>query len=253
MFSITCLLALAFTLHILPLYNIENDFRSNDNNPGLTSLPCTNPKALGIDPETVMATPADQATEQVAKDLLSKAGLGLNLISCKVLQSLWAGYGHICQVRAEQNCQPVSFILKHINPPTARTNGNLPNEGHIRKILSYQVEQYFYTQLAPQMPEEISVATCLSSASPGSQSDSTAMLLSDLRQSFPVAGEKRAELNETQVYAALEWLASFHGFWWTMTAELKTSEMVRPPLEHFEMHQTTALENHSVWLNGGYT
>ena len=129
----------------------------------------------------------------------------------------------------------------------------MPNEGHIRKILSYQVEQYFYTHLAPQMPKEIAVAKCYTSASSIQQSNATAMLLGDLRQTHPIAGEKRAELSEEQTFAALDWLASFHGFWWGKVKDLDRSKFVRPPLEHFEQHKSTALKDHTVWLNGGYT
>jgi hypothetical protein len=198
------------------------------------------------------STPSPSA-EQIAVELLKASRQGINLISCKTLQSLWAGYGHICQISAEQNGQTVSLILKHINPPTTRTNGNKPDEGHLRKILSYQVEQYFYTHLAPQMPKEIAVATCLASASPGANGNATAMLLSDLRDTHPISGEKRAELSERQVYAALEWLAGFHGFWWVRMHEVKRSKLCLPPLQHFEKHGTTSLTEGKVWLNGGYT
>jgi hypothetical protein len=194
-----------------------------------------------------------QSAEQIATELLKESEQGLHLIACKTLQSLWAGYGHICQISAEKNCQPVSLILKHIDPPSTRVNGSKPDEGHIRKILSYQVEQYFYTHLAPQMPNEIAVASCLASASPGLHSNATAMLLSDLRRTHPTSGEKRAELSERQVYAALEWLATFHGFWWNRTKDFEKSKLCLPPLEHFQKHRNTSLEDSTVWLNGGYT
>lgn len=200
-----------------------------------------------------MALTGGTSAQQVTVDLLRKYGQGHNLVSCKTIQSLWAGYGHICHVKAESNGQPASFILKHINPTVTRTNGSLPNEGYIRKILSYQVEQFFYTQLAPQMPLEIAVASCLASASPGDDSNATAMLLSDLRQTHPVSGEKRAELSEEQTYAALEWLANFHGFWWSRVGDMDKTKLCLPPLEHLEKNGNTALKDNGVWLNGGYT
>ena len=200
-----------------------------------------------------MGAASNVCVEDVAKDLLQKCSQSYGLISCKTLQSLWAGYGEICQVRAESNCQPIAFILKHIDPPVTRTNGSLPNEGHIRKILSYQIEQFFYTQLAPQMPKEIAIASCVASASHGSGSNSTAMLLTNLRVEYPVAGEKRAELSERQTYAALEWLANFHGFWWSKVEEMDKSKLCLPPLEHFAKHGSTALGDPQVWLHGGYT
>ncbi|KAJ4397290.1 hypothetical protein N0V93_001514 [Gnomoniopsis smithogilvyi] len=91
-----------------------------------------------------------------------------------------------------------------------------------------------------------------------------AMLLTDLRPAFPVAGEKRATLTETQVYAALEWLAGFHGFWWGHVHKSENglfdrSKLVRPPLQHFEEHGEAIINVGEseraarVWLNGGYT
>lgn len=200
-----------------------------------------------------MGSIVQQSPDDIAKALLKQHNPALGLISCKVLQQLWAGYGHICQVRAELNCQSVIFIImKQISPPVTHTDGHLSDEGHIRKIVSYQVEQYFYTHLAPQMPKNIGVAECLASSSPGKGSG-TAMLLTDLRVEYPVAGEKRAELSEKQMYAALEWLARFHGFWWRRVGKMGREKLCLPPLEHFEKYGSTALENEGVWLNGGYT
>jgi hypothetical protein len=198
-----------------------------------------------------MAQESDVAN--VAIKLLEKENL--TLVSCKVLQSLWAGYGHICHVVAQSSTalDQKSLILKHIKPPITRSNGTLPNEGHIRKILSYQVEQHFYTHLAPQMPEGIAVASCLASASTGANNSATAMLLTDLRETHPAAGEKRAELSEKQTYAALEWLARFHGFWCTKAQEFDRTKLCEPPLEHFSKRKSAALTNEGVWLNGGYT
>lgn len=202
--------------------------------------------------------PSD-SIEAVASQLLSAKGL--KLISYTTIQSLWAGYGHICRLSAVPASdistdmpkhEPISLVLKYISPPVTNPN-HLQNEGHLRKILSYQIEQYFYTHLAPQMPDNIAVAECLSSIDEKTKINaSTAMILTDLRHSFPVAGEKRAELSETQVYATIDWLASFHGFWWNKAKSLDRSTLGLPPLQHFE--QTKSMTAHQgVWLNGGYT
>lgn len=227
--------------------------------------------------------------ERVAKDLL--ASKDLHLVSCRTLQSLWAGYGHICHVLSipsaesassqDQNgSSQTSYVLKYITPPHV-SHGSRPEEGHIRKLLSYQVELAFYTHLAPQLPPDITVATCHASMNSGtaltatsgacngtaaapSVEFKTAMLLTDLRPAFPIAGEKRATLTETQVYAALAWLAGFHGFWWGRVRTggggcFDRHELVRPPLEHFEAHGEAIIKDAEreraarVWLNGGYT
>jgi hypothetical protein len=201
--------------------------------------------------------PSQGKIEEVASALLSTKDF--NLISIKTLQSLWAGYGHICRVHAhsigEESAKTrtsISMILKYINPPPVSPN-RPPDEGHLRKILSYQIEQFFYTKLATSMPEDINVASCLASIDTSSGGTTTAMLLSDLREAFPRPGEKRAELSKIQVYAAINWLASFHGFWWNRAKDFDRSSLCRPPLEHFETHRTSVLQTGNVWLNGGYT
>lgn len=141
-----------------------------------------------------------------------------------------------------------SYILKLISPPSSSRS----DEGHIRKILSYQIEQYFYTQLAPQLPATIPVAKCLASINeqrPDGGS-TTAMILSDLAQDYPVAGEKRAALTDRQALSALDWLSNFHGFWWSRVDNLDSSKLVLPPLEQVKRENSSG---NSIWLNGGYT
>jgi hypothetical protein len=197
--------------------------------------------------------------EAVASQLL--AAKGLQLLSYNTIQSLWAGYGHICRLTAVPASdistglpkhEPISLILKYISPPATNPHGP-QKEGHLRKILSYQIEQYFYTHLAPQMPKDIAIAACLSSIDENSDTDaSTAMILTDLRQDFPMTGEKRAELSEKQVYATINWLASFHGFWWSRQKPFDRSKLCLPPLEHFKRTGSMTAAP-GVWLNGGYT
>lgn len=87
------------------------------------------------------------------------------------------------------------------------------------------------------------------------------MLMTDLRVSFPVAGERVVELTPVQVHAALDWLGAFHGFWWeeAQRGEMRREECVRPPLEHFAEHGSAVIENGSdrgsggVWMKGGYS
>lgn len=95
------------------------------------------------------------------------------------------------------------------------------------------------------MPKEIAVAHTIAQTSDG---DSMAMVITDLREDFPVACEKRGDLDQTQVYAALDWLARFHGFWWQRTDELRAKQVRLPPLE-----ESSTSSREGVWLNGGYT
>lgn len=188
----------------------------------------------------------------MSSDLISIANQllnphGLKAASYHVLQQLWSGYGTIARVEAvstasaEHSSKKVSLIIKHVTPPSVSQRA----EGHLRKLISYQVEQYFYTSLAPLMPESIPVAQCLAQSSDGS---GMAMVLNDLRESFPVACEKRGDLDRKQVYAALDWLARFHGFWWQRAGDIKAKGVRLPPLE-----EPTSSQKEGVWLNGGYT
>ncbi|KAH7411836.1 kinase-like domain-containing protein [Phaeosphaeria sp. MPI-PUGE-AT-0046c] len=194
-----------------------------------------------------------QSAEEVASALLASNGLKLQQL--RTIQSLWAGYGQICHITATEAGGPTSntkhsYILKFITPPPTKAN----EEGHTRKILSYQVEQYFYSHLAPQLPPSIPVAKCLGSINRhhSDGTSTTAMMLSDLKQHFPVPGEKRHVLSSTQVDAAIDWLSGFHGFWWSRVNKIDHSLLVLPPLEEVQSDGQDASEK-AVWLNGGYT
>lgn len=211
--------------------------------------------------------PSSTSPEEIASALLAEKGL--DLLSTTLLQSLWAGYGQICHISAAPKAgytsstessrtvsststpkDPHSYILKLITPPPTKAG----DEGHTRKILSYQVEQYFYSHLAPEIPSSIPVAKCLASINthyPNGTS-TTAMILNDLSQDFPVAGEKRGALSSVQVNAALDWLSGFHGFWWPRAQDFDRSKLVLPPLEEVKHDGQDAIEK-TVWLNGGYT
>lgn len=194
--------------------------------------------------------PSTPSPDEVASSLLAEKGRQLQ--SLERIQSLWAGYGQIARIMAtsDQSTAPESHIIKLVTPPPARVD----DEGHLRKILSYQVEQYFYSQLAPQMPTYIPVATCLNSVNKKNPDGTsiTAMILSDLKHVYPVAGEKRETSSPIQAKAALHWLSAFHGFWWSRVESLNRSSLVLPPLEEAQRNLGDSAEK-TVWLNGGYT
>jgi hypothetical protein len=201
----------------------------------------------------------------------------LDLVSCTTLQTLWAGYGHICAITARATTDEAAehlsklcgvesaaagtiypLILKLISPPRKST-GKL-DEGHLRKMLSYEVEQYFYSDVVPLLGDEIAVAKCLASTRGMDDEEGgeeleglMATIMVDLRPKFPVAGEKRSVLNRTQVHGALDWLAGFHGRSWGLLPD-SLDEYVLPPLEEFNRRQNAGKDIGSgLWLNGGYT
>ncbi|KAF2170261.1 hypothetical protein M409DRAFT_64585 [Zasmidium cellare ATCC 36951] len=205
-----------------------------------------------------------EAILDVANKLLTPKGL--KATTYEILQNLWAGYGHIARLQVEpidgivsqtpdDRHAKQSLILKIVTPPYQNgKNERQVDEGHLRKLISYQVEQRFYTNFAPDLPLSLApVASCVASISETSNAaePTIAMILTDLREKFPVEGEKRGELNETQVYAALRWLAGFHGFWWQRTGSIDRKEMRLPPLEEATVNGEHRRDG--LWLNGGYT
>ncbi|KAG8669400.1 hypothetical protein FPOAC2_08728 [Fusarium poae] len=206
------------------------------------------------------------SSKRVAEVLLEP--LGLEITSFRELQTLWAGYGDICALTA----RPTDFkaaaavrhlahargsnntfflILKLISPPPGPTD-----EGHLRKILSYDVEQYFYEHVAPHLEEDTAVAHCLASSweskhEGGELKDLTATILTDLRVKFPVEGGKRSVLGPRQVQSALEWLARFHSSSWKSLPP-NLDDYLLPPLEEFKRRETQT-GGTKLWLNGGYT
>ncbi|KAL7933849.1 Ecdysteroid kinase domain-containing protein [Trichoderma chlorosporum] len=209
---------------------------------------------------------------QIAAILLS--WLDLELISCSTLQGLWAGYGHICSVSARPTAEcattrwqrfskdqgngqgsTIQLILKIVHPPT--TTGD---EGHLRKMFSYEVEQYFYDEVAPRLTGGIAVAQCFASTRSMRQKaiehgidHLMVTLMNDLRIEFPVAGEKRAVLSSKQVYASLTWMAKFHSSSWSYLPQNR-DEFLLPPLEEASRRQIDPKSGgKTLWLNGGYT
>lgn len=182
-----------------------------------------------------------------ANELLESLDLQLNKYDIR--QKLWQGYGYVCSVEGGRGLGTSrSLILKYVRPPPSR---DAESEGHLRKVISYSVEQHFYTTLAPLLPRKIAVAQCHASINAEGK---VALLLEDLRDRFPVAGEKKSTLNKAQVHAAINWLARFHGFWLQNLAQANNYRLRLPPLEDLQSRE--ALEDHregGVWLNGGYT
>ncbi|KAJ5123003.1 hypothetical protein N7448_009100 [Penicillium atrosanguineum] len=222
-----------------------------------------------------MAPPPANDPKRVASIMLSWHSC--DLVSCTTLQTLWAGYGHICAITARATTDGAAkylsqlcggelgaagstypLILKLISPPRKSSGGH--DEGHLRKMLSYEVEQCFYSDVVPLLGDEIGVAKCLASTrnmdgQPGADEIEGLMatIMVDLRSKFPVAGEKRSVLSRTQVHGTLDWLASFHSRSWGLLPD-SLDEYVLPPLEEYNRRQSPGKDVGSgLWLNGGYT
>ncbi|PYH42870.1 uncharacterized protein BP01DRAFT_359103 [Aspergillus saccharolyticus JOP 1030-1] len=214
--------------------------------------------------------------DRVARIMLSWHSL--ELVSCTNLQTLWAGYGHICALSARATTPEAAahlsqlcgveprgrgttypLILKLISPPGRKASTE--DEGHLRKMLSYEVEQWFYTEIVPQLGDEIGVAKCLASTRDmhGKVGEEelrglTATIMVDLRPRYPVAGGKRSSLDSRQVHAALDWLAAFHSRSWALLTDSRDA-CVLPPLEEARKRRPDGIKSdvRGLWLNGGYT
>ncbi|KAI2463726.1 phosphotransferase enzyme family protein [Annulohypoxylon bovei var. microspora] len=200
--------------------------------------------------------------ERVAAIVLSWHSL--EVVSLKKLQTLWAGYGYIYELTArtagdddEKKAELLPLILKFIAPPQTRLDSG--DEGHLRKLMSYEVEQYFYSSVAPLLEDEAAVARCVDTSreageKPGAEllGGVTATIMTDLRPLFPVAGEKRSELNAKQIFAALDWLSSFHRISRKLVPDT-LEEFLLPPLEEAERRRRVDSPGTKLWLNGGYT
>lgn len=208
-------------------------------------------------------TPKTTKPADVAKIMLSWHDL--TLVECKTLQKLWAGYGEISAITARANTDTAAeHVSKLCGMPSAGAGSTYPlilkltsapngaDEGHLRKMFSYEVEQYFYSELVPRL-DGIAVAGCLASTRDpvhGAELDGLlATIMVDLRSSFPVVGGKRDALNQTQVLGALDWLAKFHS---RRDLVGGIGGYVLPPLEEKE-RRAGGESGKGVWLNGGYT
>lgn len=163
------------------------------------------------------------------------------------------------------------LILKLISPPKSSTTAGQADEGHLRKMFSYEVEQYFYRHIVPGL-DGLGVAKCLASTS-GSEPDQLtgcmAILMADLRSTYPVSGEKRSVLSSARVFGSLEWLGYFHARSWGLGLRSvggddggdKRDGYILPPLEEYARRAKAVQKgenekenaNGNVWLNGGYT
>lgn len=221
--------------------------------------------SLGTDLQS--AQPMDSAAANIAKVLLEQCDL--ELIDISELQTLWAGYGSIYAIKARRREEQqtihgtedlAKLVMKIIDPPNGSDKGK--DESHVRKMLSYDVEQYFYDEIAPRLNrDEVAVAKCVASSyklkealagNLHTRQNLIATVLTDLRVEFSVAGEKRSVLSSRQVYAAIDWLAKFHKS--SKHISLETSDLLLPPQEEFKRRQSKRKHpGRSLWLNGGYT
>lgn len=203
------------------------------------------------------------------------------LTSSERICSLWAGYGSISRLRVRSKQDDASnrdetLILKSIHPPTLTTR-NTNDESHCRKLLSYNVERYFYHNLSEKLPRSSSgILTDCNVAehtllrlddnnddtTKNHKKNSTAeteqdpnahhLLLSDLTTKFPI--QPYHALTYPQTLAVIRWLATFHATFWnpesqpsSNPSQTSTIPFIPPPLQCTNPNNATG-----IWQQGGY-
>jgi hypothetical protein len=168
------------------------------------------------------------------------------------IATLWSNYGYIERValvkdsgpRKRSNASNYSVIVKTVSPP--RVNDNEANEGHLRKLLSYEVERWFYYNLSKRLPTETKVAISYPLSDEGNDEKPTTLLMEDLSVEFPYSAQDEFSLDDTNI--VLHWLATFHGTFWGIQNEPDiASSLVPPPLQYKSGNKI------GVWEQGGYS
>ncbi|KAI5854338.1 kinase-like domain-containing protein [Tricharina praecox] len=150
------------------------------------------------------------------------------------LTTLWSSFGTICRLNLKSN--PRSLILKFIDPPV-----DTRSEGHLRKIISYRVERYFYEHLSTRLPPHVKVAKNYP-VEPAF--GDTSLVLEDLSREYPLPVARRTDLDEEQAKVVLRWIAGFHATYWGKVDDIPDTP---PPLQVQD-----PLVTPGVWTNGGY-
>lgn len=141
----------------------------------------------------------------MADELLPRLRVALNdntLHKIEVVQSLWSGYGEIARYHSPKNHNTI--IVKQVSVPqkVQHPRGWNTQTSHQRKLRSYQVEQFFYTNHAYQCDEYCRVPQVIECASDG------LLILEDLDASgFEV---RRENGDARSVKLGIRWLANFH-------------------------------------------
>lgn len=120
------------------------------------------------------------------------------LISTSQIAPLWSNYGHIYRLHLASD--PTTLILKSIHPPDIDDS----SESNVRKLLSYDIERWFYQHLSAQLPPDVKVAKSYLLQNDHEHN----LLLEDLSVEF--AFPARGSLGKDATIAVLKWLAGFH-------------------------------------------
>lgn len=157
--------------------------------------------------------------------------------SSEQIASLWSNYGYI--YRLYLSSEPHTLIFKSIHPPVV----SHPDESHLRKLLSYDVERWFYRHLTSRLPETVKVAE----EYPLRSDTEHSLLLEDLSTEFPYPAS--GSLDRDATACVLCWLASFHGTFFRIHNREGAAKLplVPPPMQRKEGGSTGVWERGTYW------
>jgi hypothetical protein len=128
--------------------------------------------------------------------------------STESVQALWNDYGEIVRLNLSGS-KLSSVILKWIDPPSLskHPHGWNTDKSHQRKLLSYQVEMWWYQHWAYYCKSYCYVPTCFYA---GPLGKGQAIVMEDLG----TAGfnQQRLSVNKQDLEHCLTWLANFHAW-----------------------------------------
>lgn len=179
---------------------------------------------------------------------------GWTVVSTKRIATLWSNYGSVESIalrspdvgtsRNPRTSEPDrSIIVKTVSPPWVDPDD--ADEGHLRKLLSYGVERWFYYNLAGRLPGTAKVATPYAIKDEERSKAPIRLLMEDLSVDYPYPARGSLNLDDTR--SVLSWLAMFHGsFWGLQNEEDIHSRLIPPPLEY------NGGSKEGVWRQGTY-
>ncbi len=159
------------------------------------------------------------------------------------IQSLWSGYGEIARVRLLPGNETV--VVKHVCPPEDRDHkyGWGGNVSHQRKLSSYENELAWYRGRSVNCRDSCRMAKLIASESGDNH---WLFILEDLDAAgFPV---RRNRVNDAQLNACLNWLASLHASFLTDSGSADQGHGLWPIGTYW--HLATRPEELSAMPNG---
>lgn len=163
------------------------------------------------------------------------------------IATLWSNYGSIERValrpagKSHKNSGHDTnrfIIVKTVSPPWVEDQ----DEGHLRKLLSYEVERWFYYNLSARLPHEAKVAVPYSLNEGEGSNAPIRLLMEDLSVDYPYPARGSLGLDDTR--SVLSWLARFHGTFWGIQEE--DIAKIPPPLQY------TGGSKDGIWEQGTY-